>query len=79
MVQERRNAANSNAEVKPLSSPSGQQSMSSSALHCDGCERDCPIPPFDDLLAYGIHCMSKPEDMRPDEWFYQADLWQWLH
>ena len=44
---------------------------------CGGCDRSCPIGPFDDLLAYGVHCMSKPEDLHPEQWQDEANLWQW--
>ena len=47
-------------------------------LHCCACNRMCAIPPFDGYLAYGINCVSTPEDLNPEQWL-QTDLQQWLH
>lgn len=47
-------------------------------LHCCACNLRCAIPPFDGYLAYGINCLSKPEDLNPEQWL-QTDVQQWLH
>lgn len=54
------------------------QSTAMPWMHCCACNRMCTIPPFDGFLAYGINCVSKPEDLNPEQWL-EMDLQQWLH
>ena len=76
-VEETPTASTIDQDGKRFSSPAGDQRVHAPGMHCGGCHLTCPIPPFDDLLSYGVHCHSKPEDLHPEQWFNEPNLWQW--